>query len=47
MVVCLERDADLHMVQLMPLTVSVLPAHLGSPEKGRQMGVHFVCWLMR
>jgi len=45
--VCLERGADLHMAQLMPLplTVScftkiqigftfVVPAHLGSPDKG-------------
>ena len=42
MVVCLERGADLHMAQLMPLTVScsikiqigftfLVPAHLGSP----------------
>jgi len=41
-VVCLERGADLHMAQLMPLTVScsikiqigftfLVPAHLGSP----------------
>jgi len=40
-VVCLERDADLHMVQLMPLTVSVLPAHLGSPGKGPSNGCSF------
>ena len=44
MVICLERGADLHMAQLMPLTVScfskiqisfafLLPAHWGSPEK--------------
>ena len=43
MVVCMERDADLHMAQL-PLTVScfskiqigftlLVPAHPGSPEK--------------
>ena len=42
MVVCLERGADLHMAQLMPLTVScsikvqigftfLVPAHPGSP----------------
>jgi len=41
-VICLERGADLHMAQLMPLTVScfskiqtgftfLVPAHLGSP----------------
>ena len=46
MVICLERDADLHMAHsLMPLTVScfskihigftfLVPAHLGSPGKG-------------
>ena len=44
MVICLERGADLHMFQLMPLTVScfskiqigfafLVPAHLGSPGK--------------
>ena len=44
MVVCLERGADLHMVQLMPLTVSsfskiqvaftfLVPADSGSPGK--------------
>jgi len=44
MVICLERDADLHMAQLMPLTVScfskiqigftfLVPAHPGSPGK--------------
>ena len=44
-VICLERGADLHMAQLMPLTVScfskiqigftsLVPAHLGSPGKG-------------
>jgi len=43
-VICLERGADLHMAQLMPLTVSsfskiqigftfLVPAHLGSPGK--------------
>ena len=43
-VICLERGADLHMAQLMPLTVSCLskiqigftflvPAHPGSPGK--------------
>ena len=42
MVICLERGADLHMAQLMPLTIScsskiqtgftcLVPAHLGSP----------------
>jgi len=48
MVICLERDADLHVAQLMPLPLTVscfskiqigftslVPAHLGSPEKGR------------
>ena len=45
MVICLERSADLHMAQLMPLTVScfskiqigftfLAPAHPGSPGKG-------------
>jgi len=45
MVICLERGADMHMAQLMPLTVScfskieigftfLVPAHLGSPGKG-------------
>jgi len=49
MVICLERGADLHMFQLMPLTVScfskiqigfafLVPAHLGSPGKG-EVGV--------
>ena len=44
MVICLERGADLHMAQLMPLTVScfskiqigftfLVPAHPGSPGK--------------
>ena len=43
-VICLERGADLHVAQLMPLTVScfskiqigftfLVPAHLGSPGK--------------
>jgi len=53
MVICLERGADLHMAQLMPLTVScfskiqigftfLVPAHLGSPG---QMAVKrvYVC----
>jgi len=45
MVICLERGADLHMAQMMPvpLTVScfskiqiafLLPVHLGGPGKG-------------
>ena len=47
MVSCLERGADLHMAQLMPMPLTVscfskiqigynflVPAHLGSPEKG-------------
>ena len=44
MVICLERGADLHMAQLMPLPLTVscfseigftflVPAHLGSPGK--------------
>ena len=43
MVICLERDADLLMAQLMPLSLAsvksrlvfsfLVPAHLGSPEK--------------
>jgi len=44
MVICLEQGADLHMAQLMPLTVSCfckiqigftfsVPAHLGNPGK--------------
>ena len=45
MVICLERDADLHMAQLMPLPLNVscfrkiqigftfLSAHPGSPGK--------------
>jgi len=51
MVISLELGADLHMVQLMPLTVScfskiqigfafVVPAHLGSPG---QRAVERVC----
>ena len=50
-VICLERGADLHMAQLMPLTVScsskiqigstfLVPAHLGSPG---QRAVKRVC----
>jgi len=53
MVICLERDADLHMAQLMPLTVScfskiqtgitfLVPAHLGSPGK-RAIKLACVC----
>jgi len=40
MVMCLQRGADLHMAQLMPLPLTVscfstflVPAHLGSPGK--------------
>ena len=39
-VVCLERGADLHMADLMPLPLTlscfskIVPAHLGSPGKG-------------
>ena len=51
MVTCLERGADLHMAQLMPLTVScyskieigftlLVSAHLGSPGK---RAVKWVC----
>ena len=52
-VISLERGADLHMAQLMPLTVScfskiqigftfLVPAHLGSPGK-RAVKRVFVC----
>ena len=47
MVICLQRGADLHVAQLMPLPLTVscftriqigltflVPAHLGSPQKG-------------
>jgi len=41
MVICLERGADLHMAQLMPLPLTVLTgftflvlAHPGSPDEG-------------
>ena len=52
MVICLERGADLHMAQLMPLPLTVscfskiqlayllVPAHLGSPG---QRAVKWVC----
>ena len=51
MVICLERGADFHMAQLMPLTVScfskiqigftfLVPAHPGSP---RQRAVKWAC----
>ena len=41
MVICLERGADLHMAQLMPLPLTkiqigftfLVPAYLGSPGK--------------
>jgi len=35
MVICLERGADLHMAQLMPLplTETLIPAHPGSPRQ--------------
>jgi len=53
MVVCMERDADLHMAQL-PLTVScfskiqigftlLVPAHPGSPEKRAGVCVCVCC----
>ena len=50
-VICLERGADLHMAQLMPLPLTVswigftflVPAHLGSPRKrATKLGVR-VC----
>ena len=50
MVICLERGADLHMAQLMPLPLTVskiqidftflVPAHLGSPGK---TAIKWVC----
>ena len=42
MVICLEQGADFHMAQLMPLplTVFLVPAHLGSPG---QRAVKRVC----
>ena len=52
MVICLQRDAHLHMAQLMPLPLTVscfsnqigftflVPAHLGSPGK---RAVKWVC----
>ena len=51
MVICSDRGADLHMAQLMPLTVScfdkiqigstsLVPAHLSSPGK---RAVKWVC----
>ena len=51
MVICLERGADLHMAQLMPLTIScsskiqtgftcLVPAHLGSPGQRAVKRVH-------
>ena len=58
MVICLERGADLHMSQLMPLTVScfseiqigftfLVPAHPGSPGKGAVKRVCVcACWLI-
>jgi len=53
MVICLEQDADLHLTQLLPLTVScfskiqigstfLVLAHLGSPGK---RAVKWVCVL--
>ena len=58
LVICLERGADLHMAQLMPLTVScfskiqigftfLVPAHPGSPGKGPLSGCLYVCmWVV-
>ena len=56
MVICLERGADLHMAQLIPLPLTVsciskiqigftflVPAHLGSPDKGLLNGCVCVC----
>ena len=55
MVICLERGADLHMAQLMPLPLAVscseiqigftflVPAHPGSPRKGPLNGCVCVC----
>ena len=54
MVICLERGADLHMAQLMPLPLTVscfskiqigftFLAHLGSPGKGPLNGCVCVC----
>ena len=53
MVICLQRGADLHMAQLMPLPLTVskiqirftflVPAHLGSPG---QRAVKQVCRLL-
>ena len=48
MVICLERGADLHMAQLMPLPLGTIqigftflvPAHLGSPG---QRAIKRVC----
>ena len=52
MVICLERGADLHMAQLMPLPLTVskiqigftflVSAHLGSPGK-RAVKRVYVC----
>ena len=58
LVICLERGADLHMAQLMPLTVScfskiqigftfLVPAHPGSPGKGPLSRCLYVCmWVV-
>ena len=59
MVICLERGADLHMAQLMPLPLTVscfskiqigftflVPARLGSPEKGPLNGCVCVTYLL-
>jgi len=56
MVICVERGADLHMAQPMPLPLIVscfskiqigftflVPADLGSPEKGPLNGCVCVC----
>jgi len=54
MVICLERDADLHVAQLMLLPLScfskiqigftfLVPAHLGSPVKRAVKRLCVVC----
>ena len=54
-VICLERGADLHMAQLMPLTVScfskiqigftfLVPAHPGSPGQRAIKWCVYVCY---
>ena len=55
-VVCLERGADLHMAQLMPMPLAsvksrlvftfLVPAHPGSPGKGKGAVRVCVCVLV-